>query len=335
MSTPNLNLAPRLRRVALSVTAVVALLGGCGGGTSQIDPFIAERVIVFGDDYSVLTGSGPQPEFEAGGPLGPDGPSGRKYSVNALNTAGDVDCGIEPIWVQVVATRYALVFAECNPDGVAAPQAKMYAQVGAQSADLATQIDALVAAGGIVDKDLVTVLIGANDVLSLYRQYPTRSETELIEELKSRGEAVALQVNRLINLGARVLLATTPDLGLSPYALAEQAAHTDTDRAALLTRMTAAFNVRMRVGVINDGRYIGLVLADEMVQAMVKFPSNFGLRSATEAACTVALPDCSSTTLITDATSITRLWADGTRLAYGGQLRLGVLAVDRAAGNPF
>lgn len=332
--TPSLILSPRWRR-AVSVGALLALLGACGGGTGQIDPFIADRVIAFGDETSVLTGAGPQPEFEPGGPLGSDGAAGRKYSVNARNGAGVAACDFEPIWVQTVASQYALVFAECNPSAVANPKALMYARVGAKAADLQGQIDALVAAGGIVAKDLVTVLIGANDVLELYRQFPARSEAELTDELKRRGEVTAAQVNRLVNLGARVLLATVPDLGLSPYALAEKAAHTDTDRAALLTRLTAAYNVRMRVGIVNDGRFIGLVLADEMVQAIVKVPSAFAINDVVTAICTTALPDCTPSTLVTDKASVTSLWADGTRMAYGGHLRLGALAVSRATGNPF
>jgi hypothetical protein len=49
----------------------------------------------------------------------------------------------------------------------------------------------------------------------------------------------------------------------------------------------------------------------------------------------VALPDCTDRTLVEAGTSASYLWADGTRLAYGGQLQLGTLAVARAKGNPF
>lgn len=331
--TPSLSLVARWRLVLSA--AAVAVISACGGGTAQIEPFVAGRVLAFGDELSVLTGAGPQPEFEVGGTLGPSGVSGRKYGVNALASDGTVDCASQPIWVQALANQYGMVFPECNPLAVADPKGRIYARVGAQAADLSVQIDGLVAAGGVVEKDLATVLVGANDVLALYKQFPSKSEAELIDDIKRRGDAAAVQINRLIDLGARVILSTVPDLGKSPYAVAQAAAHTDTDRAALLSRLTAAYNVRMRVGILNDGRYIGLVLADEMVQAMSLAPTVFGLSDAKTAICTVALPDCSSTTLIADAASQSRLWADGTRMAYGGHARLGALAVSRAVGNPF
>ncbi len=329
----SLFLAPHWRRVLMAT--VVGVVSACGGGTSQIEPFVAGRLIAFGDELSVLTPAGPQPEFEPGGEPGSDGVSGRKYGVNALTTENAVDCAAEPIWVQALANHYGMVFAECNPGAVAEPRGRMLAQVGAQAADLAAQIDALVAAGGVVDKDLATVLIGANDVVSLYKQFPARSEAELIAEIKTRGDGAAVQINRLIDLGARVIFSTVPDMGLSPYGLAEKEAHTDTDRSALLSRLTSAYNVRVRVGILNDGRFIGLVLADEMVQAMALVPTAFGLVDAKTAICTVALPDCNANTLIADARSSSRLWADGRRMAYGGHTRLGALAVARANGNPF
>lgn len=332
--TSSPTLARRLHR-ALTLSAAAVLLAACGGGTAQIEPFIAERLIVFGDEHSVLTGAGPQPEFEPGGPLGPDGPAGRRYGVNALNASDAVDCLTQPIWVQELARQYALVFAECNPTGATVTRALMKAQVGAKATDLVTQIDNLVAAGGFAGKDMSTVMVGSNDVLELYRQFPAVSEADLITEARRRGDGTGAQVNRLIGLGSRVLLVTAPDLGLSPYGLAEKAAHTDTDRSALLSRLTAAYNVRMRASIINDGRLVGLVLADEMVQAMAKAPAAFGLANATAAACAVALPDCNSKTLVTGGSGVSWLWADGTRMAHGGQARLGSIALARATGNPF
>lgn len=309
-------LGRRLRRGLLTLSAAAAL-AACGGGTSQVEAFVAERVFAFGDEASVLTSDG------------------RKYSVNTLNASSVRDCSLEPIWVQSVASLYGLVFAECNPNAVAEPKARMAAAAGAMAADLAAQIDAQVALGGVGTKTLATVMMGANDVLSLYAQYPARSADDLVAEAGRRGEVVADQVNRLVGLDVRVLIATVPDQGLTPFALAEKAAHTDTDRAALLSRLSAALNGSMRVKIVNDGRLLGLVLADEMVQAMVKFPGNFGLANAVGAACTTALPDCTTSTLVTGASSSTWLWADTRQMAYGGHLRLGTLALGRATGNPF
>lgn len=311
------SIARRTHRIALAL-AVVAWLGGCGGGTSQVDPFVAQRVLAFGDETSALT------------------MDGRKYGVNALAADMSIDCVAEPIWVQAVANLYGLVFAECNPGAVADPGATSLAAAGAQAADLSAQVDVAEASPGFAQRTIATVLIGANDVLALYAEYPTRDEADLTAELAQRGAAIAAQVNRLVDQDVRVLIATVPDVGLSPFALAEKAAYTDTDRAALLTRLTTALNESIRVNIVNDGRKLGLVLGDDMVRVLAKFPSTYSLSNVTEAACgTVLPPDCVADGLVTGATSASWLWAGDRSLAYGGQRRLGDLARSRALNNPF
>ena len=302
--------------VALCVVCAV-WLAACGGGTSQFETFAPTRVIAFGDESSLLTADG------------------RKYSVNALSTTDVVDCATQPIWEQTLATFYSFVFAECNPTASLTTQAVMRAKAGAKVDDLAAQITAQAATSAFTSKDLVTVLIGANDVLELYAQFPTRKQDDLLAEARLRGERLATQINRLVDLNARVIVATMPDLGVTPFATAQKAAFTDTDRAVLLTALTAAMNGRMRVKIINDGRYVGLVLADEMVQTMVKSPASFALVDVTTSVCTAALPNCTSKTLVSAGDSATWLWADSTHLAYGGQQRLAALAQARAQGNPF
>lgn len=314
--------ARRTRRVLTSLCLAVTLFA-CGGGTSQFEAFVPEQYVAFGDETSVLRADG------------------KRYTVNPVSSTGGVDCAAEPIWTQAVANQYSFVFAECNPTGASTFQAQMRAVNGARVDDLQAQIDQQIAGGGFAAKSLVTVLVGANDILEQYSSYPQRSEEQISDELRQRGIRLAQQVNRLVELGVRVIVATVPDMGVTPYALAQKAAFTDTDRAALLTRLTAALNGRVRVNIINDGRFIGLVLGDEAVQSIAKLPSAFGLVNATEAACAVALPDCTSATLATPTdttttvTSATWLWADDRHLAYGGQSRLGTLAVARAVGNPF
>jgi hypothetical protein len=134
-----------------------------------------------------------------------------------------------------------------------------------------------------------------------------------------------------------VILSTMPDQSLTPYALAQKAAFTDTDRAALIKRLMTAFHTKLRVTIVNDGTRIGLVLADELVQLMVQFPSSYSHVNINTAACLSAapLPNCTSATLVPGANGSTWLWADGTRLAAGGHSFLGELARQRATGNPF
>lgn len=294
-----------------------AALASCGGGTTQQQAFRPDRVIAFGDETSLVQADG------------------RKFAVNALSATDAIDCTGNPMWVQTVATSYSFIYSQCNPTAALVTNAIMRAALGAKVAELKTQVDAQVAAGGFNSKDLVTMLVGANDALELYAQFPARSEADLISEARARGDRIAEQVNRVVNLGGKVIVATVIDLGLSPYARAQKAAYTDTDRAALLTRLVAALNGRLRVGIVNDGRFVGLVLADEMLQAMVISPAGFGLTDATAAACNVALPGCTSKTLVDTATATTWLWADGTHMSAAGQARLGLLGQQRALNNPF
>lgn len=302
---------------ALVMVVTAAALWACGGGTSQQVAYQPQRLIVLGDENSVLTSSG------------------RKYTVNALDASDAIDCASNPLWVQTVAASFAFVFPECNPTNSLTPNATMRAAVGAKVDDVKSQIDAQVANGGFTNKDLVTVLAGGNDVLALYAQYPARTEEALIADARAAGERLAAQVNRVIGLGPRVLLSTVPDMGLTPYALAQKASNTGVDRAALITRLTAALNGRLRVGIVNDGRLIGLVLGDEAAQVMVIAPSAFGLTDATTAACTTALPDCTTKTLVQGATATSHLWADSTRMGVALQNRIGLLAQQRAVNNPF
>ena len=313
-----MNISGQWRRLAQGVLLIAAVgLASCGGGTSQETAFVPSRVIVLGDEASVLL------------------PDGRKYGVNALADSGALDCSQQPIWVQTLMTAWNYTFAECDPGGNAElRKGVMRAQAGAKVDGLRQQLDAAIADGSLAGT-LVVMMVGANDILELYGQYPARTEDSLITELRERGVLYAQQVNRAIDQGARVIVATVPDMGLTPYALAQKAAHADTDRAALLTRLTAAYNGRLRINIVNDGRLVGLVLADESTQVMARYPGSFAVRNAVDAACTVALPDCTTRTLVADATGSTHMWADATRMGYPLQLKIGQEALNRAVNNPF
>ncbi|CAN5119770.1 hypothetical protein BH11PSE10_BH11PSE10_09330 [soil metagenome] len=304
----------------LAAATLAAVLSGCGGGTSQIEPFAPTRILAFGDESSVITADG------------------KKYTVNGFDTTTLVaSCVVNPIWVQSLAASFGLVFGECNPDKIAAPTGVMYAVPGAKVADLKTKIDAHFAVSSFGSKDLAAILVGANDVLELYAQFPAQSQASLLDEVRARGRNLGNQVNRIANAGGRVIIATLPDMGLTPFALKEKAAKLDTDRSAFLSNLTSEFNIAMRLTIINDGRLIGLVLADESVQAIVKYPAAFGFANVTDAAClgTIAIQNCLPTTLVTGGSGDTWLWASDVLLSPAGQARLGALAQTRAKNNPF
>ena len=327
------HLAPPLRRAlgAFAVAAATLLAAACGGGEATAT-FRASRVVVFGDESSLLVDSGDH--------------NARKYSVNGIvsDTDPTITCTVNPLWVQAVATYYGLVFPECNASAtpVVAPVSRIRATVGARAADLAAQIDAQQAESPLHEGDMTTVLIGANDVIAQYAQYPTLSEAELIANVEAAGAETGRQVNRIVDTGAKVLLATILDIGVTPFGVAERAAHTDTDRAALLTRMSQRYNAGMRGTIVNDGRRIGLILLDEFVSAVAKFPGLDNYTNTTNGVCDLtkstltppSILDCTSKTFIAGGSGA-YLWADDRHLSGTGQSSLGNLARARAQNNPF
>jgi lysophospholipase L1-like esterase len=312
---------PARARLGLAglLTAVALGLASCGGGTSAYREYAPAQVVVLGDENSAILSDG------------------RRYTVNPLKDGGGIACDTEPLWVQTLAAHYGYVFKECNPADATEFKARMRAVPGAKADEITTQIDAQLADGDFADGTLVTVMLGTNDVLALYAGYPAQSEADINAELRARGQRLGGQINRLIDLGARVIVATMPDLGVSPFGQQQKTDHTDTDRAQLLTRMATAFNTGLRTTILNDGRYIGLVLADEMSQSMNKYYNYYGLTDGSTAVCVAETPppDCTSDTLVANGSSAAWLWSGDRWLAYGGQLRLGALVLDRATNNPF
>ena len=303
-----------------------ALVASCGGG-GQVNPFSPNRVLAFGDELSTIEADG------------------RKYSINgfkqvtvngvATDDPTTLDCTRFPLWVQTVATSFALAFDRCLGTATAA-SGQILARPGHKVADFAAQI-AAVQGNALGEKDLALVMIGMNDILELYARYPTTGRDALLGEARTRGAALGQQVNTLAQRGPAVVVLTVPDIGQSPFALAQNTSTGDATRAALISEMTAVFNNRMSVELINDGRLIGLVYADIELQNNVKFAANFGLANVTSAACldTAVLPACTTATLVATATPTSWLWADGFRLSPAGQTRLGLLAESRARNNPF
>jgi lysophospholipase L1-like esterase len=319
---------PRWRR-ALAGAAVLALatLAACGGGTTQLEPFNPSRMFAFGDETSHLTADG------------------RKYGVNVLATGSttQVDCTSQALWVQSVASVFGFVFAECNPGNSAETRAQMRAVPGAKVADLAAQVEAQAVGGGFREGDLATVLVGANDIVELYEQFPARSAASLIAEAGARGVQLGNQVNRLVALGAKVIIVNVPDISFSPFGRSEDLAFPGEGRPALIAQLVKSMNDQLGVTMLLDGRFVGLVQADLTWQAIGRFPLGFGFSNIAEGICTVPVPACTTATLrvanqetgaLADPNSY--LWADDTtRLSFGGQVQLGRLAVDRVQRNPF
>ena len=323
-----------LRR-ALGVVAIVAAALGassCGGG-EPTTRFHASRVIALGDETSLLV------DLD-------HNQNAHKYSVNA--TASDTDptivCTSNPLWVQSVATFYGLVFPQCNDPAapVLSPVSRIRAQLGARAADLSAQIDAQQTESPFQPGDMVTVMVGMYDVIAAYQQYPALSEPELIALVEAAGAETGRQVNHLADLGAKVLLSTIFDMGVTPFGFKEQAAHADTDRGALLSRLSFRYNASMRATIVNDGRRIGLILMDEFVTQVGTVANFSGYTNGSTGVCDLTQSkldppstlDCTAQTFISGGTA-SYVWADDLHLSATAQSSLGSFALARAQNNPF
>lgn len=309
-----------IRKCGVLLSLVAALgLSACGGG-EQVTPFAPARVLAFGDENSVIDSAG------------------RKYSINALNaTSGAIDCVANPIWIQSVATAYGKVFPECNPNNVTTTS-RILAAPGAKANDFTAQINGFIAGGDTFkSNDLVTVIVGQNDVFEQYALYPATPLVTLQATLKARGQVFAQQVNRIASLDGRVVVGKLQDLSFTPFSIAEAVAIPTGDRPAVIRSLVQAFNDGFLGSLTNDGSHIGLFDPDQNITAIVANPGLAGLSSSLIPAClaTAALPNCSSSTLIPGATSTSNLWADGTHMGPSGHLQLSQLAYSRANGNPF
>ncbi|TXH51389.1 MAG: esterase [Burkholderiaceae bacterium] len=316
-----------LRRVALAAAVgLTALIASCGGGTPVV-AFQPTRVLAFGDENSVITADA------------------RKYTVNALvadtNGVKSIACASNPLWVQRLASSYGLVFPECNPDAVANPASRIYAANGAKVADLVAQVDQHLAADTFSEKDLVTLFVGQNDVLEQYALYPNTPSDQLLAAAYTAGAVLAGQVSRIADAGGKVLVSTAPELALTPYARAEDTAAGDTSRSTLLSALVAKFNEGLRVGISKlNGSQVAIMLTNELMQTMYKFPASYGgmsnvLDKACDATLAPAVLQCTSDTLVTGATSTTHLWADAIHLSPNGHNYVGALAANRTRTNPF
>ena len=161
---------------------------------------------------------------------------------------------------------------------------QVLAQPGHKVADLATQI-AAVQGAALNENDLALVMVGMNDILELYGDYPTTSRDSLLALARDRGEALGERINALARSGPAVVVLTVPDLGLTPFARAQNTSTGDATRSRLLSDLSSAFNNRMSVTLINDGRLIGLVYADVELQTMARLPGFYNLTNVVDASC--------------------------------------------------
>jgi len=349
--------ALRSSLVAVAVMGSV-LLGSCGGSSSTHE-FAPKRLLVFGDEASLLTRGSSATARD-----------GKKYTINGFtpNTTpaySTPDCGINLLWVQWLATNYNFVFEACNYNG-APVTAFNYATAGAKVADAVGQVNAWLNAGNSFGStDLVTVMVGQNDIIELYEAYkllPTDQQTQaaqnqLVTAALNRGKALAALFTNVItssdNKKARALYVVIPDVGKTPYGLSQA------DGGALLSRMTfgvgdnyEGFNLGLRNNIANNGRSLGLVdgynLFFNLTNNTSNYANNNGIFNLTDAGCLPANQPaynpanpaayCNSLTLVNPGVAYGDsyyLWADQIHFGPQPHLLLGNRALSLAENNPF
>jgi hypothetical protein len=290
--------------------AAIALLAACGGDTDQIEPFEPRQVILLGDETAVLA------------------TDGKRYGINGVNSSNVIDCTSVPTWTQSLVANFGMTLDRCNPNNLTA-RGISRGLPGAKAADLAAQIDAQLAASPPTSKDLFVVMVGLHDIIERYEAGADCNDPDL----RARGQGVAAQINRLVQANTRIIVVTVHDLGLTPYARTRDVV--TQGASARLTCLTATYNARVRVDIVQDGRFIGLVLADDLTQAMTRSPASYSLTNVTDVACAVALPDCTANTLVTGASTSTHLWADDRHFGPTAHATLASFAETRARNNPF
>ncbi|OYY62559.1 MAG: hypothetical protein B7Y51_08480 [Burkholderiales bacterium 28-67-8] len=342
--------ATALRSSLVAVTVAGSLLlascGGGGGGTN----YKPTRMIAFGDEFSVIT--------PVSGGLAIDA---KKYSINGFTAASttvvantEANCYTNPLWIQSIAFNFGLVFAECNDIPNAVTTAFIRATPGATVADVVNQITNFLnePIGTLVKSDLVTIMVGTNDVLELYQQVRTSGSTDAAKSAAltaatNRGALLAAQFDRVTRYGsndkARALYVLIPDVGSTPYAYAEEALTAGS--RALLTSLTRAFNDQLRSKITINGRSIGQINIFDTYQNIVNNPkaaADAGILNITDAACVPAdILQCTSATLqpatgtAAAATDATWLWAQDVYFGPIGHSLLSSGALSIINNNPF
>lgn len=265
--------------------ALAAGLAACGGG-DRSDPFKPTRLIAFGDEYSAVESNGAH------------------YTVNARLTAdmaNTFNCTKNPIWIQYVAAHYGLTVPGCAVSSGVTVTSLTRAAAQAKVAQVSSQIDSFISSeGGFRKGDVVTLLAGANDIRAAYLLYPSTPLATLRNTMTAAGQALGAKTKTITAAGARLLLVTVPDLGLTPYAIAENSGTSTnadefrnldcssdpgTNRQKILSVLTSCFNNGLRTTIENDGNKLGLVTADQLIRLIADEPSDYSITNAVGALC--------------------------------------------------
>ena len=298
-----------------------ALLASCGGG-EQKEKFRASRIVTFGDENTLIRADGTQ------------------YTVNNTTVSGATPCSISPIWVQYVASEYGLTFGECS-NAAARDNAVMRAAVASRVVTVSQAMADFNAAGApLKSGDLVTLMVGAYDLIDIATGHASPNDAELAA-LKStafeRGRLLGSVVFEATNRGAKVLITTVPDLGQAPIGVTGEL------NAAVLSALTVSFNDGLNDRLSEDpngGGRSGAIL--EVDQQFEKYRRNLNgaygnFTNYYTAACITsnAPSDAADLPACTAIANSSYLWAGRIQFGLVTHGYLGNDAVARLRANPL
>ena len=168
----------------------------------------------------------------------------------------------------------------------------IYATPDAKSADFVAQLaEARVVHGAFGCNDLMSVLIGVNDVIDLFETVyladPTTSTANAVaNELSARGTRLGQAIAALTaNNGPNIIVSTIPRMNLTPYGRQQAALRPGLNVPNVLNQFSNAFNTALRTNIPNDGSRWGLVELDAIVNAAINNPDSYGLDNVRDAVC--------------------------------------------------
>ena len=287
----------------------LALLASCGGGKREA--FHPGHMYVFGDEFSYV-----DIQYTA------SATDGVRYTVNHLKAVGGQTAQplIFPSWTQYLASHYDKAEQPCA--ATESDAMSMCAGAGANTtvADTVAAIDTK----SFQKDELVVIMAGTRDILNAYQSFKAGGSIDtLATTVKNAGIQLGQKINAITTTGARVAVATIPDIGLSAYASAEaggvanlrnysQAMDCDTayrpgtgEYSKALSYLTACFNYGLRGtnGIVNDGKKIALITTFDWSVLVARNPTGYlgTYANAFDPACTTPAHNSSAIFSVSDA----------------------------------
>ena len=210
---------------AMCAVAAAALLSACGGASSTVDPFVATRVIAFGDGFNYVDPNG-------------SGLSTVRTSVGTAYVTDDTIAGR-------IAARYSIVVKKvANPTTTVldATGGFSYATANATATDVATQIQNFLDRNVVAKKDLIIIAVGNWDIKANAEGNPT-------ENINTATTNLVTAVQRLTNAGAEhVVVIPSINMARTPWATSSGISRTTIQNLSNTATTSFNFSVNTKLG---------------------------------------------------------------------------------------